>query len=144
MRCRPETSLGKLRHACRARWCARPKLEQLIDSVTEGLGGGGAEWWGGVRSGGGGAAREYECVCSPNLRQQDDPLFGVLALEGKGRVASPAVAAPGSSAEAGLRRGRLDAEVAAALPELDCCQPLRHQAELFLCYCCCVSFIRSL
>lgn len=39
---------------------------------------------------------------------------------------------------------RLDAEVAAALLKLDCCQPLRHQAELFLCYCCCVSFIRSL
>lgn len=60
----PKTSLGKPRHAWRKRQCSRPKLKQLIDSVTEGMGGGAVS----------------ESVCSDNLEQQDNPLFVVLAL----------------------------------------------------------------
>lgn len=66
----PKTSLGKPRHAWRKRQCSHPKLKQLIDSVTEGMGGG-----------------VSESVCSDNLEQQDNPLFVVLALQGKVLVA---------------------------------------------------------
>ena len=82
-----ESSPGKLRHAWSVRQVSGPKLKQPIDSTTEGLG----------ESARGGRVVS-ESVCSDNLKQQDQPLFGVLALvrEGVGgtdKVASQEVAA---------------------------------------------------
>lgn len=79
------TQSGETEARLEGRRCALPKLEQLIDSVAEGLEGAGRG-----RRGGGGSAG----VCSPNLRPQDAPLFGLPALEGKGWAASPGAAAP--------------------------------------------------
>lgn len=121
---------GKPRHAWCVRQGSRLKLKQPIGSATEGL-----------------AGCERECVfrqletAGPAFVQLPGSLRARCRCHRQSGIAKSS--SPGSSAEAGLCWERLDAEVAAALLKLDCCQPLRHQAELFLCYCCCVSFIRS-
>lgn len=82
-----ESSPGKLRHAWSVRQVSGPKLKQPIDSTTEGFGELGV-----------GGRVVSESVCSDNLKQQDQPLSGVLALVSEGvgvtdKVASQEVAA---------------------------------------------------